>query len=88
LEVQWTSDAEDISSKAALVDLTSGLSTLASSRAMLLPFIYQNDAGNFQKPLEGIGQTSLASLILASQRFDPSQVFQRLQNNGFLLSKN
>ena len=87
MEVQWTSDAEDSPSQTAIVDLTSALTASANHRAMLLSFLYQNDAGYFQKPLDSVGQRVLATLKAASVKYDALQVFQRLQNNGFLLSK-
>lgn len=87
MEVQWTTDDEDASSQNVVIGLTHALSTSAKIRAMLLPFVYQNDAGYFQKPLDGIGRKSLAALEAASMLYDPLRVFQRLQSNGFLLSR-
>jgi len=52
-----------------------------------LPFVYMNDASRDQNPLASYGSASLARLKGVARAYDPLQVFQRLQNGGFLLSR-
>ena len=44
-----------------------------------------NDAGYKQKVLKSFGAGNIAKLKRISRLYDPRQVFQKLQNNGFLL---
>ncbi len=83
--MEWTSDADTSTSERIVGELNSAMTTTASNRKLLLPFLYQNDAGYFQKPLMGIGASRLAELKATSTLYDGSQTFQRLQNDGFLL---
>ena len=85
--VQWTSDADAVASQNTATSFYSMLSASAQTHQMLLDFVYQNDAGYFQKPLATIGATNLARLKTVSRGYDESQMFQVQQNNGFLLSK-
>ncbi len=52
-----------------------------------MPFLFMNDASRDQNPLASYGSESLARLKGVSKRYDPSQIFQALQNGGFLLSR-
>lgn len=46
-----------------------------------------NDAGYQQNPLASYGAANLNTLKSVSKKYDPKQVFQKLQNTGFLVSK-
>jgi hypothetical protein len=46
-----------------------------------------NDASRDQNPLASYGTTNVEKLENISKKYDPQRVFQKLQNNGFLLSK-
>ena len=50
-------------------------------------FINMNDANAKQNVLKSYGDESLARLRAVSQAYDRQQVFQKLQSNGYLLSK-
>lgn len=49
------------------------------------PYLYQNYAAQQQNVLASYGATNLAKLKAASQKYDPQQVFQRLQPGYFKL---
>jgi len=85
--MEWDSDADDVSSQAAVDMLYSEIMSLAHTKELLLPFQFPNDAGFLQSPLQGTGQDNLLSLKEVSRKYDSSQTFQKLQNDGFLLSK-
>ena len=46
-----------------------------------------NDAGFNQNVLASYGENSLSRMRNVSHFYDPYQVFQQLQNDGFLLAK-
>jgi hypothetical protein len=52
-----------------------------------LDFIFMNDANYGQNVLRGYGEENLARLKQISKKYDPTQLFQRQQEQGFLLSK-
>jgi hypothetical protein len=60
---------------------------LAQAKGVDLPFIFQNDANHDQSPLRTYPAENLAKLKAASLKYDPKQVFQTLQGDGFLLPK-
>lgn len=47
----------------------------------------KNDASRDQNPLASYGAANVAKLKAVARKYDPSQVFQKLQNDGFLLWK-
>ncbi|KAH6844663.1 hypothetical protein B0I37DRAFT_166599 [Chaetomium sp. MPI-CAGE-AT-0009] len=49
--------------------------------------LYINDCSRDQDPLATYGSESVAKLCDVSQKYDPDQVFQKLQRDGFLLKK-
>lgn len=67
--------------------LIQALTKSAHEAGLLLPFLYQNDAGSFQKPLRSAGAANLAQLRAVSDKYDAVQLFQRSQNGGFLVSQ-
>jgi len=46
-----------------------------------------NDASRDQNPIAGYGAENVAKLKAVSEKYDPTQIFQVLQNDGFLLRK-
>jgi hypothetical protein len=60
---------------------------LAKDRSVFHPYQFMNDASYSQNPLESYGAENGEIMRLVSLVYDPSGVFQALQNNGFLLSK-
>ena len=54
---------------------------------LLLDFVFLNDANFDQNPIASYGPKNVAKLQAVSKKYDPDQVFQILQNDGFLLRK-
>ncbi|KAK3290973.1 uncharacterized protein B0H64DRAFT_331493 [Chaetomium fimeti] len=48
---------------------------------------YMNDCSRDQDPLASYGSESVAKVCDVSQKYDPDKVFQKLQQDGFLLKK-
>ena len=67
--------------------LMSAISKAAAAKDELLDLEYMNDANSLQSPLKSYGAASVAYLQSVSKKYDPTAVFQKLQNSGFLLSK-
>ena len=85
--MDWTNAQDDATVRAVSIATTAKWQELSAARGLNIPFTFMNDASRDQNPLAGYGATNLAKLRAASKKYDPSQVFQKLQNNGFLLSK-
>jgi len=52
-----------------------------------LPFQYANYSSRDQNPLASYGADNLAKLKAIALKYDPEQVFQLLQNGGWLVSR-
>lgn len=85
--VDWTDPQFDVQARQVAVDTTARWSQRAQERGVDLPFIYLNDASRDQNPLASYGAQNLAKLKTIAAKYDPKQVFQKLQNGGFLVSK-
>jgi hypothetical protein len=84
---QWADDVNDTVARAQIKQLLNDLAAAANSRGLLLDFKFQNDASYTQSPLRGYGQESLNYIRNTASKYDPTGVFQTLQNSGFLVSK-
>jgi hypothetical protein len=85
--VDWENEADDEAARSVSIETTKYWKKLAKERGLDVPFTYMNDASRDQNPLESYGARSLKQLKATSKKYDPTQMLQRLQNNGFLLSK-
>lgn len=85
--VEWDNSTDDAHALAAIQNYTSQVEELAKERGVYLESKCMNDAGDFQDVLASFGSENLATLGSIASKYDPLQVFQVLQNNGFLLSK-
>jgi hypothetical protein len=83
----WTDEADDDLVRSVSIETTQQWKTVSRSRDLDVDFIYMNDASRDQNPIAGYGATNIAQLKATALKYDPSKVFQTLQNNGFLLSK-
>lgn len=63
------------------------LESIARKRVKHLRYHFMNDAGFNQNVLASYGEDSLSKMRSISHSYDPYQVFQELQNDGFLLAK-
>ncbi|KAH8900384.1 FAD-binding domain-containing protein, partial [Thozetella sp. PMI_491] len=57
----------------------------ADQRSNLFDFLFMNDSPPWQSPLKGYGPKGVTQLTAAAKKWDPTGVFQSLQNSGFLL---
>lgn len=59
----------------------------AKRRGLDNDFVYLNYASEYQDPIGSYGAANKERLIRISQKYDPAQVFQKLQPGGFKLIK-
>ncbi|KAI0415287.1 hypothetical protein F5X98DRAFT_347015 [Xylaria grammica] len=85
--IQWEDSANDEAALAAIQNITAKVEALAQSKGLYLESKIMNDAGFTQNVLASYGPENLKRLRDIASRYDPSRVFQSLQNDGFLLSK-
>ncbi|KAF2867471.1 hypothetical protein BDV95DRAFT_610863 [Massariosphaeria phaeospora] len=69
------------------IETAARFSTVGKANGSYLPFLYMNDATRDQSPLASYPAANIAKLKTIAQKYDPKGVFQKLQNDGFLLSK-
>lgn len=60
---------------------------MSKKNGTYLPFQYANYSSRDQSPLASYGVENLARLKAIALKYDPEQVFQLLQNGGFLVSR-
>lgn len=85
--VQWADSGHDGEALAAIRGFTHKVEELLKKRGLFLQTKMMNDAGDAQNVLGSYGVENLKRLKDVGAKYDPLGVFQKLQNNGFLLSK-
>jgi hypothetical protein len=66
-------------------ELLQGVEKIAGAKGLLLDFLCPSFAGASQNVLRGFGEENLQNLRNIASKYDPEGVFQKLQNDGFLL---
>ncbi|KAI5791973.1 hypothetical protein EDC01DRAFT_706766 [Geopyxis carbonaria] len=85
--VDWTDPADDVTVRAAAKSVTDKWVSLTKGTDLENGFVYLNDASRDQNPVKSYGDASVKKLKAAAKKYDPLEVFQRLQEDGFLLRK-
>ena len=85
--MDWENASDDASVRAAPIAVTEKWQELGKQRGLDVPFLYMNDASRDQSPLSLYGAENVARLKAISRKYDSTQMFQNLQNDGFLLAK-
>ena len=83
--VQWTDPGDAEVSKNVLMQMRDSIEAAARARDHYLPYVFANDGAYFQKVMASYGPENLALMRDVSRKYDPGQVFQTLQNGGWLL---
>jgi hypothetical protein len=60
---------------------------IAKKNGIYIPFKYANYASRDQNPLGSYGAENLAKLKEIALKYDSEEVFQKLQNGGWLVSR-
>ncbi|KAI0972958.1 hypothetical protein F4678DRAFT_459812 [Xylaria arbuscula] len=85
--VDWREARHDEIVRSVAIETSEQWKQVGVERGSYLPFVYMNDASRDQNPLASYGAENLDKLKAIACKYDPDQIFQRLQPGGFLLSK-
>ncbi|KAF1978809.1 hypothetical protein BU23DRAFT_497715 [Bimuria novae-zelandiae CBS 107.79] len=81
---------QDVSQDAAIYNdakaFIDNITAEAKRRNVASNYIYMNYASPYQKVVEGYGSTNAAKLKSIANKYDPTEVFQRLRPGGFKLN--
>lgn len=83
----WINAADDAKVYQILETIISRITQAAIARGLNLPFLFPNNAGHEQAVLQSFGADNVQRLKAVAAKYDPKRVFQRLQNDGYLLSR-
>jgi hypothetical protein len=65
--------------------LIEGAEKSVREKGVLLDYLFPSFAGASQKAMRSFGETNLKKMQEVAAKYDPEGVFQKLQNDGFLL---
>lgn len=83
---RWSSTADDALIKTFAENFINRTVALAKSRGLWHPYIYQNYAAIEQDVFTGYGPESKARLVATHEKYDPDDVFTRLQPGYFKIN--
>lgn len=86
LAIMWSSPSDDVRIINAANNIISQSTTTAKAMRLDYQYIYQNYASLNQSVFAGYGDANQQRLVRISKKYDPDQVFQRLQPGYFKLS--
>ncbi|KAF1979990.1 FAD-binding domain-containing protein [Bimuria novae-zelandiae CBS 107.79] len=81
----WTDPADDVRVLKFHADVLERVKVEAQKRGLDNDFIYQNYASQFQDVFSSYGKDNQKRLVAVSRKYDPKQVFQKLQPGYFKL---
>lgn len=85
--IDWDNTADDETVRSVSISTTEKWRELGEQRGLHLDYLYTNDASKDQSPIATYGAANVDKLKAIALKYDPDQVFQNLQNDGFLLRK-
>lgn len=83
---RWPDAASDPIIHAAVESWVQEVEQVANELSTADPFIYNNHAGYFQKPICGYGAQTVDFLRVVANKYDPGKVFQRVVPGGHKIS--
>ncbi|OTA64849.1 FAD-binding domain-containing protein [Hypoxylon sp. EC38] len=83
--ITWTDSTQDQSVWDISQRITQRCTDAAKAKNLSLPYLFMNTAGMKQNVLGSFGDESVAFIKTVAAKYDPGNVFQKLQNNGFLI---
>jgi hypothetical protein len=85
--IDWANASDDDAVRAVSIETTKQWQKLGEERGLWLPHQYMNDASRDQNPIATYGADNISKLKEIALKYDQTQLFQTLQNSGFLLCK-
>lgn len=83
----WNDDSLTDKAQGAVDDFERQMTKKAKDQGIFLPFIDVNNGNVNLKPLRGYGDQNFNTIAAAAKKYDPRGVMQKLQNDGFLYTK-
>jgi hypothetical protein len=85
LYMVWDDASKDDQLNQAALDFMNAAKTEAKNRDVYTKYIYLNYAGPYQNVIPSYGDEKLGKLKSIAKKYDPIDVFQKLQPGGFKL---
>lgn len=86
LAVTWQDASQDSAIYKDAKAFIDNITAESRKRGLASTYIYMNYASPYQKVIEGYGSTNVAKLKSIAKKYDPMEVYQRLQPGGFKLN--
>ncbi|KAI5918292.1 hypothetical protein F4810DRAFT_692903 [Camillea tinctor] len=83
--ITWEDSTQDTTIHEISSRITERCTQAAEAKDLLLPYLFMNTAGKDQKVLQSFGTENVDYIKTVAAKYDPEQVFQKLQNSGFLI---
>lgn len=81
----WPDEKDDELVYDTIKRILSRMTAIAKQRDQFHPFLYQNYAEHFQDVFAGYGEENRKRLRQIQKKYDPQDVFQRLQAGYFMV---
>ncbi|KAI2619334.1 FAD-binding domain-containing protein [Hypoxylon sp. NC1633] len=85
--ITWTDPTQDATIWNISQQITQRCTNATKAKGLDLPYLFMNTAGKTQNVLNSYGPANVAYIKSIAAKYDPGQVFQKLQNDGFLIRK-
>ncbi|KAI1775594.1 FAD-binding domain-containing protein [Hypoxylon cercidicola] len=85
--ITWTDSTQDTTIWNISQIITQRCTDATKTKGVSLPYLFMNTAGKEQDVLNSYGSANVATIKATAAKYDPTQVFQTLQNDGFLTRK-
>lgn len=85
--ITWTDSTQDESIWNISQQITQRCTAATKAKGVSLPYLFMNTAGKAQDVLDSYGAANVATIRKTAAKYDPTKVFQNLQNDGFLIRK-
>ncbi|KAJ4299586.1 hypothetical protein N0V90_004832 [Kalmusia sp. IMI 367209] len=86
LAVTWQDASQDTAVYKGAKAFIDAITAEAKKRNLASSYIYMNYASPYQKVIDGYGSANVAKLKSIAEKYDPAQIFQKLQPGGFKLN--
>ncbi|OTB05935.1 hypothetical protein M426DRAFT_10075 [Hypoxylon sp. CI-4A] len=83
--ITWTDSTQDETIQDISQQITQRCTDATAAKNLSLPYLFMNTAGKTQEVLSSYGSENVEFLKTMAAKYDPSQFFQKLQNDGFLI---
>ncbi len=87
VSLRWSNPADDQRLNEFAQNVKNQVTAMAAAKGKASSYLYMNYASPWQDPLAGYGSANKARLQSISKKYDPAQVFQKLQPGYFKLTE-